>query len=57
MTKLQEAIQRLHDLKCLNHHKIDEEIWRIDGIIELLVDVNDKSVKNDNIRSFKFESS
>ncbi|MEE9214884.1 MAG: hypothetical protein V3U54_08840 [Thermodesulfobacteriota bacterium] len=33
---METIIQKLKELKLLNHHMIEEEIWRIDEIIQML---------------------
>ncbi len=39
MDELREAIDRLEALKVLNHHTLDEEMWRIEEVIVLLKEV------------------
>lgn len=34
VNKLEEALKVLNDLKHHNHHKIEEEVWRIDNFLE-----------------------
>ena len=36
MSNLERIIFELEQLKALNHHGIDEELWRIDVIINLV---------------------